>query len=202
MPKPASRPRPEGTARRLLSRYPLPTMVLFAALLSAAPAWASDTHLLDVYFGSSRSDQVRSIKTGSFELADGQEVRFDEWYSPVFPELTVLMLTELSDDLGLIWGLSMGERGEKYRIDPAIHLGLTWKLRLSERATLSTSLHALIGGHLRERSCSADYGTFGISEVNCRLAASLLPPEETLDYMLDMPGWKETRLSIRFELVF
>lgn len=202
MPKPASRPRPEGTARRLLSRYPLPTMVLFAALLSASPASASDTHLLDVYFGSSRSDQVRSIKTGSFELADGQEVRFDEWYSPVFPELTVLMLTELSDDLGLIWGLSMGERGEKYRIDPAIHLGLTWKLRLSERATLSTSLHTLIGGHLREGSCSADYGTFGISEVNCRLAASLLPPEETLDYMLDMPGWKETRLSIRFELAF
>jgi hypothetical protein len=177
-------------------------MVLFAALISAAPASASDTHLLDVYFGSSRSDQVRSIKTGSFELADGQEVRFDEWFSPVFPELTVLMLTDLSDDLGLIWGLSMGERGEKYRIDPAIHLGLTWKLRLSERATLSTSLHTLIGGHLRERSCSADYGTLGISEVNCRLAASLLPPEETLDYMLDMPGWKETRLSIRFELVF
>lgn len=75
-------------------------------------------------------------------------------------------------------------------------------MRLSEKATLSTSLHTLIGGQLRERSCSADYGAFGVSEVNCRLAASLLPPEETLDYMLDMPGWKETRLSINFQLVF
>lgn len=74
-------------------------MAVFAAMLSATAAWASDTHLLDVYFGSSRSDQVRSVKTGTLELAGGEEVRFDEWYSPDFPDLTVLMLTELSEDL-------------------------------------------------------------------------------------------------------
>ena len=202
MPEEASRPRPEDTARRPPGRFPLPIMAVFAAMLSATAASASDTHLLDVYLGSFRSDQVRSLKTGSLELAGGEEVRFDEWYSPDFPDLTVLLLTELSGDLGLIWGVSIGERGEKYQIDPTIHLGLAWQLRLSQKATLSASLHTLIGGQLRERSCSADYGTFGVSEVNCRLAASLLPPEETLDYMLDMPGWKETRLSIRFQLVF
>jgi len=177
-------------------------MALCSLMLSAIPAFASDTHLLDVYLGSSRSEQVRAVSSGSFELAGGEVIRFDEWYAPDVPDLTVLMLTELSDNLGLIWGVSLGERGEKYRIEPAIHLGLTWQLRLSERATLSTSLHTLIGGDLRETSCSADYGTFGVSEVNCRLAASLLPPDETLDYMLDTPGWKETRLTIRFEFVF
>lgn len=193
VPAPGS-PWPQGPA--------LPGAALLAALLSPFPAIASDTHLLDVYLGSSRSDQVRSVSTGSFELADGEVVHFDDWYSPTIPDLTVLMLTELTDDLGLVWGVSLGERGEKYRIDPAIHLGLTWQWRLSERATLSSSLLTLIGGHLRETSCSADYGAFGVSEVNCRLAASLLPPEETLNYMLDTPGWKETRLTIRFQLLF
>ncbi|PLL11659.1 hypothetical protein C0V75_16760 [Tabrizicola sp. TH137] len=202
MPEPASRHGPEKTLRHPSGRYALPGAALCAALLAAPAATASETHLLDVYLGSSRSDLVGSVRAGSYELADGEVIRFDEWYAPAIPDLTVLMLTELTDNLGLIWGASMGERGEKYRIEPAIHLGLTWQLRLSETAILSTSLHTLIGGDLRESSCSADYGTFGVSEVNCRLAASLLPPEETLDYMLDMPGWKETRLSVRFQLLF
>ena len=175
---------------------------LLAALLSPVPASASDTHLLDVYLGSYRSDQVRAVSTGSFELADGEVVSFEDWYSPTFPDLTVLMLTELTDDLGLVWGVSLGERGEKYRIDPALHLGLTWQVRLSDRATLSASLRTMIGGRLRERSCSADYGTFGVAEVNCRLAATLMAPEETLNYMFDTPGWQETQVSIRFEQLF
>lgn len=198
MPEPASRPRPKAS-----TRWPhRPCFALLATLALALPAAASDTYLLDIYSGSSRSDLVHSVRTGSYELADGEVVRFDDWYAPVIPDLTLLMLTELTSNLGLIWGVSLGEKGEKYRIDPALHLGFTWQLRLSDRATLSTSLHTLIGGNLHESSCSADYGIFGVSEVNCRLAASLLPPEETLDYMLDTPGWKDTRLSIRFEMMF
>lgn len=201
MTEPAS-PRPAASVRRLTGRPCQLQGALFAVLLQASAAAASDTYLLDIYAGSARSEQVSAVRTGSYELADGEVVRFDDWYAPVIPDLTVLMLTEVSDDFGIIWGVSFGERGEKYRIEPALHLGLTWRLRLSETATLSTSLQTLIGGRLRERSCSADYGIFGVSEVNCRLAASLLPPEETLSYMFDTPGWKEARVSIRFEQLF
>lgn len=198
----ASRPRPDSTARQVPGRALLPSLAICAPLLSAGAATASDTHLLDVYLGSSRSDQVSAVRTGSYELAGGEVIRFDDWYAPDIPDLTILMLTELSDDLGLIWGVSFGERGEKYQIDPAVHLGLTWQLRLSDSATLTTSLHTVLGGRLRESTCSADYGTFGIAEVNCRLAASLLPPEETLDFLFDTPGWQESRVSIRFEWLF
>ncbi|MCZ8336336.1 MAG: hypothetical protein O9328_18905 [Rhodobacteraceae bacterium] len=201
MTEPAS-PRQGRTAPRPTSRSRLPQGALFALLLQASAAMASDTHLLDIYAGSARSDQVSAVKWDSYELADGEVVQFYDWYAPAIPDLTVLMLTQLSDNFGIIWGVSFGERGEKYRIDPALHLGLTWRLRLSEAATLTTSVHTLIGGRLRESSCSADYGIFGVSEVNCRLAASLLPPEETLSYKFDTPGWKESRVTIRFEYLF
>ena len=175
---------------------------VLAVMLQSGAASASETHLLDVYAGSSRSAQMKTVRSEGYELAGGEVVRFDDWYRPVIPDLTVLLLTELSADLGLIWGVSLGERGEKYRIDPAFHIGLTWQVRLSETATLSTSVQTMIGGRLRETSCSADYGVFGMAEVNCRLAASLLPPEETLDYLFDTPGHRETRVTIRFVQMF
>ena len=177
-------------------------LALLALLLSHAGAFARETHLLDIYHGSARSDQVDTLSSGSYELSGGEVIRFNDWYSSPIPDLTVLMLTEVTGNFGIIWGLSTGESGEKYQIDPAVHLGFTWRIPLSDRATLSTSLTTVLGGRLRESSCSADYGSFGTAEVNCRLAATLLSPEETLDYLLDEPGWKESRLTIRFELRF
>lgn len=190
------------TERRPPGRMALALLVLLTVVLSHAGAFARETHLLDIYHGSSRSNQVDTLSSGSFELSGGEVVRFQDWYSPSIPDLTVLMLTEVTDEFGVIWGLSTGESGEKYHIDPAFHLGFTWRIPLSDRATLSTSLTTVLGGRLRESSCSADYGSFGTAEVNCRLAATLLSPEETLDYLLDEPGWKESRLTIRFELRF
>lgn len=171
-------------------------------MMSAACVTAQTTHLLDLYQGSARSDLVRSLSAGGYELADGEAITFDEWYSPVFLDLTLLLFTEVSDIFGITWGISSGESGAKYRIDPALHLGMTWQTQLSDAAVLSASFQAVIGGRLRERSCTADYGPLGVSEVNCRLAASLMPPKETLDYLLDVQGWEESRLSVRLMFFF
>jgi hypothetical protein len=64
------------------------------------------------------------------------------------------------------------------------------------------TIQTLLGGRLREKSCTADYEEEGISEVNCRLAASLLPPEETLNYLLDVSAQTETRITLRLQYSF
>jgi len=58
-----------------------------------------------------------------------------------------------------------------------------------------------IGGHLRERACTADYGEIGgVQRVNCRLAATPLEPRETLQYLWDeRPG---DRLQASVGLMF
>ena len=169
---------------------------------SASAMDAQTTHLLEFFQGSARSDLVRQVSHGGYELSGGETVSFDPWYSPALPDLTLLLFTEFSDSFGVAWGVSTGERGPKYRIDPALHLGFSWQMVLAKNAVLSGSLQTLIGGDLHERTCRADYGVLGVSEVNCRLAASVLPPEETLDFLLNREGWKDSRVSVRLDIRF
>lgn len=178
-------------------------VLLLAALPIRAGAGIADhTHLVDIHAGSPRSDIVRDLRAGGYELAGGGVIRFRDWYTPRVPDLTVLFLTQATDRFGIIWGLSSGERGAKYRIDPALHLGLVWQTEVFPDATLSLRVQTVLGGRLRERSCTADYGAFGVAEVNCRLAATLMPPAETLDYLLDVRAEREGTISVRFEYRF
>lgn len=178
---------------------------LIPALLTAPEARADlfqDTHLIDIRTGSARSDLVRRLRSGGYELADGTPLSLRDWYMPDMPELTVMMLTEMTPAFGITWGLSTGEGAEKYSIAPALHLGFTAHHALSQNAVLSLSAGTVLGGRLSERPCNADYGSFGVMAVNCRLAASTLPPEETLDYLLDRKGSAESWVSLRFEYRF
>ena len=179
---------------------------LAVALLccAAGPAGAGSgdgtgTYLLDIHLGSRRSDVVQGLRNGGYELANGQRVSFDGWYRPRHPELTILFLSQVSDGFGITWGLSTGGDGQKYAIDPALLLGLTWQANLSPRSTLTLGLQTVWGGRLRERSCIADYGPFGMAEVNCRLAATEIPPSETLHYLANIGGQAENRLTLRFD---
>ena len=55
----------------------------------------------------------------------------------------------------------------------------------------------MLGGTLHEKSCSADYGQIGgVQEVNCRLAASTLPPAETLRYLLNEKPYNHNQVSL------
>jgi hypothetical protein len=174
-------------------------------MLSGTTAYSEvlqDTYLLDVYAGSARSDLATGLRSGGYELSDGSAVNFDDWYKPRLPDLTVLLFSELSPNFGISWGLSSGEVAQKYKINPALHVGFTVQTELFANATLSLTIQTLLGGRLREKSCTADYEEEGISEVNCRLAASLLPPEETLNYLLDVSAQTETRITLRLQYSF
>lgn len=169
---------------------------------AAAQVGVGRTHLLDLQAGSGRSDLVRDIRRGGYELAGGGAVAFRDWYTPDLPDLTLVLLTQLTDGFALTWGVSTGEAGRKYRIAPALHIGFVAQTELWANATLTLSAQTLIGGGLRERSCLADYGPFGMAEVNCRLAATPLPPDETLRYLMDVPGRDDSRISLRFDYRF
>lgn len=184
------------------------------AAMAVAGSWASggagfaqefwqDTHLLDVHAGSQRSAVARDLSRGGYELSGGEYVDFRDWYSPRIPDVTVLFLTQVAPDFGIIWGFGTGERGEKYSIDPALYLGFAAQYRPFDTAVFSISATYPLFGTMRERTCVADYGAIGgIQTVNCRLAAEPMPPEETLGYLVNLDGETDARISIGFTLVF
>lgn len=168
-----------------------------------AQDFLEDTFLFDVTVGSSRSQIARDLSFGGYELSDGTLVDFSDWYRPRFPDLNFIFLTQLNPSLGLIWGGSLGERGEKYRIDPGLWVGFVYRREIGVQSSLTFSAVTLVGGNLRERACVGDYGAIGgIQEVNCRFAASPLPPPETLQFLVNEKGYRETRLSLQYEIRF
>ncbi len=185
-----------------------PTGRVWVALLAllASPTHALDlstTSLAGAWAGSSRSSLAASLGVGGYELSDGTQVSFRGWYQPRIQTMNLLFRTEVADGTDVIWGVATAESGKKYRITPGVWLGLQHQARLGRNATLSASLLTLLGGGLRERPCEADYGEFGGGyRVNCRLAASALPPEQTLDYLARASGWGETVVTLRYELRF
>lgn len=168
----------------------------------AAAEFRDQTFLMDVYTGSARSALVEAVTRGGYELADGTPLYFEAWYTPRLPDISVVFMTEVSEKFGLIWGLSTGERGEKYRIAPAVNLGFILQKELFPNAVISFSATTTIGGRLSERTCTADYGIFGKAQVNCRLAATDMRPDETLSYLLTGRGRDESRVVLSFNWRF
>lgn len=170
-----------------------------AGVASAAEAsWR--THLLDAYVGSRRSAIADELGQGGYELADGTYRPLAPWYQSDWRDVTLLMMTEVDRNVGLIWGVSTGEAGEKYVIDPALHIGLMVQRQIGDRTWISIKGTVVLGGDLVEFPCVADYGAIGgIQPVNCRLAAETLPPAETLQYLAHERGWRESRVTVIFE---
>ena len=155
---------------------------------SVAQGLLENTSLVDIHSGSGLSDAVRSVSPSGFQLADGSDVRFSDWYTSRWQDVHVTWMTQLHDNVGFYWGFGAGERGQKYTIDPSLKLGFVLRHDLSDRSQLSLSATHTIGGGLSESSCTADYGAIGgVQTVNCRLAATELPPSETLQYLFDEP---------------
>jgi hypothetical protein len=164
---------------------------------------AERTFLTDIRVGSSRSNIAVALSNGGYELADGTPVDFRDWYSPRRDDLNVLFMTVITPNLGLQWGASLGERGVKYRINPGLWLGVVARHELGARSSLTFSAITLLGGDFREQTCVGDYGDIGgVQEVNCRWAASILPPEETLAFLVNEPGRVDERYSLRYEFRF
>jgi hypothetical protein len=176
---------------------------LLAGLPAASQEFWAHTYLVGINVGSSRSDLARALSIGGYELSDGTPVSFEYWYQPRFPDVNFRFLTELNANLGLAWGFSLGEAGPKYRISPGLWVGFVSRTELSSRSSLTFSAVTMLGGDFRERTCLADFEELdGLQTVNCRLAASPLPPEETLKFLANIRGYSETRISVQYELRF
>lgn len=151
------------------------------------------THLIELQQGSELSRTVGYYRDGGFETAYGNWVSFNSWYSTSWTDARITWMTQLNSQLGIIWGVSSGEKGGKYSIEPSLKLGIVFHNKFDKKNYLSIKATTILGGRLKERPCIADYGQIGgIQAVNCRLAASTLSPAETLNYLLnEEPAYKK-----------
>ncbi len=199
----ASRTGPQSSGASLAGFLVCVAGLLASSARLPAQDWIENTHLIDVRVGSDLSDSVREYSRGGYELSDGTPIRFGDWYSSGWRDLSVTLLTEVNRNFGILWGVSTGEAGEKYRIDPAFKIGVIIQTELSSNAVLSFSATALLWGHLTEKTCIADYGAIGgVQKVNCRLAATPLRPRDTLDYLFDEAPADQFQLKIGYVFNF
>ncbi|WP_245418819.1 hypothetical protein [Mesorhizobium sp. WSM3864] len=169
-----------------------------AFFVSDMTAHGQETSLVGIYQGSELTAAANHLGRGGYELSDGTKVSFDKWYHSKWIDMRFEMLTQLSDDFGLLWGASTGQRAEKVRIEPSVKLGFILQKRPTLSTTLSLTVTSILGGNLTERPCMADYGAIGgFQTVNCRLAASQLRPADTLKYMANINP-SRLKLDLRF----
>jgi hypothetical protein len=172
-------------------------------LPAAAKYFFVNTYLIDIGQGSQLSQVMRASQTGGFETANGNWVSFKGWYSTKWTDSRLALMTQLTPWLGLIWGASTGEFGEKYTIDPSVKVGLVVRHDFAKNSSLSFKATTTLGGSLREKSCIADYGEIGGQQkVNCRLAATPLAPTDTLQYLYNMKPLNSYFLSLQYSLSF
>lgn len=146
-----------------------------------------NTHLVSISQGTALTSKADALRSGSFEMADGSIKDFDKWYKPNsdWTDTRVDFVTAVTRSMGITWGISTGEEGRKYRIDPSFRLGFISAYQITKSATFTVRGYNTWGGTLREKACTADYGEIGgVQKVNCRMAASTLPPAETLQYLI------------------
>lgn len=85
---------------------------------------------------------------------------------------------------------------------PGFHLGFIHQMDLGKDISLSFNGIKVFGGNLKEKTCEADYGVIGgVQEVNCRLAASLMTPAQTLSYLLNEKS-KDEQFMIKLTYSF
>jgi len=159
------------------------------------------TSLVDIRQGSDLSSLAQSLGEGGYELQDGTWVSFDKWYRTDWPEVHLELLTQYSDDSGITWGFSTGERGEKYELLPSLKLGVITQTHPKPNSTLALSLATTLLGNFEELPCEADYGELGTFNVNCRLAASDMEPEDTLRYLVKAEPAR-LKLSVSYRASF
>ncbi|MGX5845277.1 hypothetical protein ACWGTI_32095, partial [Mesorhizobium sp. ArgA1] len=166
--------------------------------VSATAASGQETSLVGIHQGSELTEAARRLGQGGYELRDGTWVSLDKWFHSSWIDMRFEMLTQLSDDFGLLWGASTGQRAEKLRIAPSVELGFVVQKRPRPSTTLSLTVRSILGGNLTEQPCTANYGAIGgVQAANCRLAASQLQPADTLKYLSNLHP-NRLKLELRF----
>lgn len=161
------------------------------------------TYLIDIRQGSPLSALANRLSEGGFETATGSRVDFRHWYASRWTELSLTWMTQLSPNIGVIHGFSTGERGQKYTIAPALRLGVMMQAPTGRNAFIAFRATTTLGGELRESPCVANYGDIGgVQTVNCRLAATPLPPSQTLNHLLQTKPPDRNQMMLLFNWSF
>mgnify|MGYP007024630504 FL=1 len=185
----------------LLALASAPAMAFQDKVWQLVPA--STTHLVELVQGSEQSKRAAEFRTGGFESAGGQWVGFDRWYRPKWTDMRATWMTQLTPEFGVLWGASTGERAEKYSISPSLKLGVVYQTKVGLNAYFSVRATSVLGGRMKEKTCTADYGDIGgVEQVNCRLAASEMTPTETLKYLTNALPPDRHNVWVRYTLVF
>ena len=172
-----------------------------AGMLFELPPY-TQTHWVGVQFGTPHSQQMLNISRQGYELSNGQLVTFDRWYRSRWKDLQLTFMTQLTPQWGVLWGLGTGEQAPKYKIDRSWQLGLIFQQPLGAQSVWSVRATTRLGGRLREKTCTASYSIEGYQQpqsVNCRLAASVLKPEDTLNHLINEAPRDRFLLNIRYE---
>ena len=167
-----------------------------------AQAFLEDMELIGIG-GSGQSSIANSLGRRTGGLSDGSRYSYNRYYSTDFHDLRVTMLSPINPNFGIIWGFGTGESGDKYQIDPSVKLGFLATEPVGESGLLSLSVAGILGGYFREGTCRANYGAIGgVQTVNCRMADSTLPPERTLDYLVNQRPSDQVMVSLRYQFQF
>ena len=161
------------------------------------------TFLVEITQGSELSNKVNFYTVGGFETANGNFVSYAPWYTNHWTDARIAFMTEVTPSIGIIWGFSTGEQADKYKIYPNMKIGLAYFDKLSKDSTISLKATTIIGGKLIEYPCLADYGDIGgVQSVNCRMAASQMPPAETLQYLFNDKPYNQTVVLLEYKILF
>ena len=190
--------------RKLRADLGLACLCLCVASVKPAGAnpFLEDMELIGVGIGG-LSSLASSFRSGSGGLSDGSRYSFNRYYTSDFKDVRFTLLSPIDRNFGIIWGFGTGESGSKYDIEPSLKFGFLATQPLGDNGLLSLSVSTVLGGYFREGACTADYGAIGgIQEVNCRLADSILPPAETLDYLENRAPSDRVSVSLRYRWWF
>ncbi len=186
-----------STDKRRLGMWMLASALLVQAEICTAQSttenlWTTlkpvidSTYLIDIKQGSELSTKTSDLLAGSFETSQGEKVLFKSWYKTNWTDMRAVWMTEIHPNLGLIWGFSTGEKAEKYEITKSMTIGFAFNKPLDKYSYLSIKGTTIVGGNLKEKTCTADYGAIGgVQTVNCRLAATTLAPSDTLPFLFN-----------------
>ncbi len=163
----------------------------------------SATHLIEVKYDAEHAKWLNPTRESGFETSGGMPISFRPWYTATVRNASAAWMTQLTPSFGVIWGWGTGERGVKYVITPSVKLGLMAQHEVFKNGWLSLKATTILGGKLKEKSCLGNYDELGgVQEVNCRLAASTLAPEQTLAYLFREKPFNQHQLMLQFSQRF
>jgi hypothetical protein len=170
--------------------------------MAFVPPSTQTTHLIGIQQGSALSQTVSHVRSEVVELGDGKGTLFylKNKYKTNWQDLQLTFLTEINPNFGLIFGFGTGERGPNYKIEPSLQLGFIHLTQIDKKSNLQTRFSYRFAGKLKEKPCITSRPALNLfnTEENCRLTTSLMPIEETLNFLWNEAPRDRLVIALRY----